>query len=208
MIYRQGKFKKAIVQYNTVIAFTRGLPGSKRGLNGGVAEMAVKTGENCITPEEEAKAVELESTALVNAATCHLKLENPRGALEQATKALELSSDNWKAWLRKGEAQSSLKDFDRARKSLENALEHAVRTNVPEGSQAAIKKEMKQLAIREKQDIQRQKKAFAGLFERANATEVCEISGLKPSDDTASPVIDGLIAKDYSTEESTEKSND
>lgn len=180
--FKQQKYKKAIVSYNTVAAFTRGLPGSKRGLDG-VSSMAVKAnGEDLITPEEEAKATDLECTAAVNAAFCFLKLDKPREALDSANKALQINSSHWKALLRKGEAQSLLKDFDKARTTLNAAM-----TNTSDvQAHAAISKELKLVSSREKEEDQKQKKAFAGLFARANEKEVAETRklSLQPSEST------------------------
>ena len=42
-LFKEGKYKSAISKYGTVLAYVRGLPGSKRGLDG-IASMAVSGG--------------------------------------------------------------------------------------------------------------------------------------------------------------------
>lgn len=75
--FKKGDFKKAKSCYGKVLAFTRGLPGSTRGMEG-MVEMAAKKSsgvESVVTIEEDQQAVELEVIAQTNMATCFLKLD-------------------------------------------------------------------------------------------------------------------------------------
>lgn len=97
-LFKEGKYKRAISKYSTVMAFTTGLPGSKRGLHEGMAQVASQNSlSKSVTFEEEACAVELEKTAHQNIATCYLKLNDPRKAIEHCNKAIALDASAWKA---------------------------------------------------------------------------------------------------------------
>ena len=97
--FNQGKYKSAISKYGTVLAYIRGLPGSKRNLEG-IAKMAASATynntENIVTPEEDFTACEIEKLALQNIANCYIKLNQPRDAIEFCNKALLIDSCAWK----------------------------------------------------------------------------------------------------------------
>ena len=107
-LFASGQYKKAISKYSTVFAFTRGLPGSKRGMDN-IASMAVGTP---IDPSLDQRAVELERLSELNIAACYLKLERGKEALEHSNKAIELDATVGKAFLRKGQALLLLKNYD------------------------------------------------------------------------------------------------
>ena len=53
-LFKEGKFKKAIVEYSKALSFTKGLPGRKEGLEG-LSQMAMSESysvEDLITPEQ------------------------------------------------------------------------------------------------------------------------------------------------------------
>lgn len=56
------RFRKAKIEYAKVFAFTSGLPGSKRGLDGVSSMAAGRDPDASITSEQEAIAVDLEVT--------------------------------------------------------------------------------------------------------------------------------------------------
>jgi tetratricopeptide (TPR) repeat protein len=110
-LFKAGKYKSAISKYGTVLAFIRGLPGSKRGLDG-VAAMVNTTGAAAVvSQQQELDTTELEKVTLQNIATCHMKLQNNQEALQFCSKALKLDPKAWKVstgahltrWLRKSE---------------------------------------------------------------------------------------------------------
>lgn len=96
-LFKAGKYKSAISKYGTVLAYIRGLPGSKRGLDG-VASMinSSQEGVSDITTEQELSTTELEKVTLQNIATCHLKLLNYADALSFCNKAIKLDPKAWK----------------------------------------------------------------------------------------------------------------
>jgi len=95
-LFKLGKYKSAISKYGTVLAYIRGLPGSKRGLDGVAAMVNTSNGEQEVTPEQEQDTNELEKVTLQNIATCHMKLLNNRDALDFCNKAIKLDPKAWK----------------------------------------------------------------------------------------------------------------
>jgi tetratricopeptide (TPR) repeat protein len=94
--FKNQKFKKAISSYGKVLAYTKGLPGSTRGLSG-VSEMASQScRETSITEEEESRSILIETTVQTNLSVCYLKLDNGIKSLEHSKKALELNPKSWK----------------------------------------------------------------------------------------------------------------
>jgi tetratricopeptide (TPR) repeat protein len=161
-LFKQQKYRKAIVKYATVISYVKGLPGSKRGLSG-MAELASsQDGAGLkVTAEQEVAACELEATALLNMATCHLKLMNASQAVEFAVKALTIKPDNnWKAHLRRGEGLLMKGDCDGAK----IALQEAQRLAPDAPAQSLVQAELKKVNVRLKEQIIKQKQAFAGIF--------------------------------------------
>ena len=88
--FKAQNFKKALLQYNTGIAYTERVPGRVDGLD--------------ITPEEKLTFRELEVILKTNISTCHIKLKNGPRAIEAAKQALALNPKYWKAALRIAEA--------------------------------------------------------------------------------------------------------
>ena len=88
--FKENKYKKAISKYGIVLAYIRGLPGSKRGLEG-IASMAsaVNTGDN-VTELEDIQSLEIEKVIYQNIANCHIKLKNLQESLEFCNKAIKL----------------------------------------------------------------------------------------------------------------------
>lgn len=131
--FKIGNYKKAIISYNTVMAFTRGLPGSKRvsGTRPDSTDASIDTAlksqtrqgpaENWVTPQEEEAALDLESQSLSNLASCYLKLGKNSNAQDAAKKAIGLRPKSWKAFLRLAEAQSNTKEFDESKTSYKQA---------------------------------------------------------------------------------------
>ena len=160
-LFKEQKFKKAISTYGKSLAYTRGLPGSKRGLDN-IASMAVSESGPKTSPEQEARSIEIEGVVETNIAMCFVKLAEPRKAIEHADKALSLNKNSWKAYLRKGEAQILMMNSDGAKASLDSAW-----SNAPDAAaQTMITKERKKLSSLEKEETKKQKAAWAGIFNK------------------------------------------
>lgn len=109
-LFREGLYQRAISKYSTVFAYTRGLPGSSRGVEG-VAKMAVPAGAK-IAAELDTQAMELERLCEQNIAACYLKLDRPREAVAHCDRALVLDPRASKSHLRKGQALMQTKSYD------------------------------------------------------------------------------------------------
>lgn len=123
-----------------------------------------KSKSESITPEQEKKSIDIETIVETNVATCYLKLENPRKALEHSDLAISLSSDYYKAYIRRAEARVQLRNYDEAMNDFNTALSHT-------HDETWIKKinsQKRELSSLIKKEENKQKKAFAGIFERAN----------------------------------------
>ena len=167
--FKNGLHKKAIVNYSTALAFTKGLPGRKQGLEG-VSQMAMnesKSSGEQISPEQDQAVSDLDVVLKTNIATCHMKLNDPVKSLEVIREALALNPTAWKSLLRKAEATLMINDPEKAVKILAEASTHAP----DEAAETAILK-VKERAVKViKQQEAKQRKAFGNIFEKANALD-------------------------------------
>jgi len=141
-LFKDGNFKKAVIAYRKVLAFTRGLPGSKRVSGSGDAQDASmhnmiidgqrRSGpvDQWVTDDEEEAALDIESQTLTNISTCYLRLEKGAQAQEAAKKALVLRPYSWKAYLRMAESQLMCKEFDESKASYKRAWELAPESEI------------------------------------------------------------------------------
>jgi FK506-binding protein 4/5 len=93
----------------------------------------------------------------LNIASCCVKLGKPGEAITHCTKALDLSPDHAKALFRRGQAQTQLKEFDRAVADLKRAL---ALTNGDAGVQAALTGAESAVAAQKASE----KKSFSKMF--------------------------------------------
>ena len=168
-LFKQKKFSKARVQYCTALAYIKGLPGREVRPDGStdpMAQMALSNATNAniqpLAPEYAKEIDELESVLKTNISTCYLKLEDGYSALKYATEAIAFNSTSSKAWLRKAEAYLLLKDTDKATEALNEAERHTSEASVL----ATICKTREAVAKEVKVEVQKQKKAFANIFDR------------------------------------------
>ena len=187
VFFKENDFKKAVSSYAKVLAFVRGLPGSKRGLEG-VGQLAADYSTAVtVTPDQDQQAAELECVVMTNMATCYLKLKNPRKAVEYVDKTLAINPTSWKAMLRKSEAHVQMSNFDHAKTILAEALSIAPDAQ----ARAAIAKGREALLISEKAANNKQK----DLFKKAN------IFGIKEpalASEGAATMTAGLAVSDVS----------
>lgn len=190
-LFKAGNYTKAIVKYATVQAYTRGLPGSKRGLSGmAVLATSGTSQENQIAAVDEHRARELEAAALMNASLCALKVKSGQKALKFADLAVETDPSLWKVYLcirtyviisvfepmilqahlRRTEALLMLNDSTGARKSLElcevRINDSSVSEEEKSTARAAVASAYGRLGVLEKRDDAKFKKAFSSVFER------------------------------------------
>ncbi len=167
-IFKQKKFSKARVQYCTALAYIKGLPGREvrnEGSNDPMAQLAASNMNSNIaplSPEVSKEIDELESILKTNISTCYLKVEDGHSALKYATEAVSVNKTSSKAWLRKAEAYLMLKDTEKANDALDNAEKYTTETSVL----ATIAKTRELVTKEIKIESQKQKKAFANIFDR------------------------------------------
>ena len=179
VFFKDNDFKKAVSSYAKVLAFVRGLPGSKRGLEG-VGQLAADYSTAVtVTPEQDQQAAELECVVMTNMATCYLKLKNPRKAVEYVDKTLAINPTSWKAMLRKSEAHVQMSNFDHAKTILAEALSIAPDAQ----ARAAIAKGREALVISEKAANTKQK----DLFKKANIFGIKEPTPAPPGGAALAP---------------------
>lgn len=146
------RYKKAIVTYNTVFAYIKGLG------NAGDAMSQYSNALNITLPtaNEQQAIAELSVNCYSNIANCYLKLNDMEKSIEYSTKAINIDDKHLKSIFRKGQALLQLKYFDESKTCLEAAL----RLN-PDNN--AIKRELQklQIIIRRRDEKNNQKLAKA-----------------------------------------------
>lgn len=178
-LFKEGAYKKAITKYGIVLAYVRGLPGSKRDLEG-IATMAntIHTG-NSVSEEEDGQSLEIEKVVYQNMANCHIKLKNLQKALDYCNRAIKLDEYAWKAYFRKGEAFLLMNDFDNSRSCFieaRNKVSVVMKDDDVSLSNAlnSIEREIRKCTNLEKKYDKLHKDKYTNLFEKARELDVDE----------------------------------
>jgi len=137
--YKIGKFQKAIKKYKKAARFFEN--------DAGLTEEQKKTAETVKVP------------CYLNTAICKLKVGDYQDALKNCEDVLKTQPDNVKALFRKGQALNCLDVWDEATKILTRTLELD-----PQNGDA--KKELAKIKQKRAQQDQKDKKIYAGIFER------------------------------------------
>lgn len=169
--FKEQNFKKAITEYSKALAFTKGLPGRKQGLEG-VSQMAMESSGEKMSSETESAVTELDIVLKTNIATCFIKLSNSEKALQYCREALEMNPTAWKTLMRKAEAIMLTNDFDRAIEVLDESLRHTQPDD--ESARTSIAKIRERAVKLSKQAVEKQRKAFGNIFERARVEAAAE----------------------------------
>jgi molecular chaperone DnaK (HSP70) len=93
----------------------------------------------------------------LNIASCSVKLQKWRNAVNNATSALELDEGNAKALFRRGQAYNGMNEFPAAKRDLERALELS-------GGDAGVKAELDFMLQKEAAQTAKEKKMYAKMF--------------------------------------------
>jgi len=109
--------------------------------------------------EEKVKAKEIKVPCYLNTAVCLMRTKKFKEAIENCTKALEIEKDNVKALFRRGTCYSEVNEWEASKKDLNRALELE-----PENKDA--KRELILLKNKIKDQNQKDKKIYAGMFEK------------------------------------------
>uniref|UniRef100_A0A8D0HP53 peptidylprolyl isomerase n=1 Tax=Sphenodon punctatus TaxID=8508 RepID=A0A8D0HP53_SPHPU len=137
--FKEGKYKRATLQYKKIVAWLEH--------------------ESGLSDAEDVKAKSLRLAAHLNLAMCHLKLKEYPQALENCNKALELDSSNEKGLFRRGEAYLAVNDFELARTDFQKVLRL-----YPSNKAAKAQLVICQQKMREQHE--REKKLYANMFQR------------------------------------------
>lgn len=146
------EYRKAVGKYTRMFAYT----GLKKAALPGVAQLMARE-----APAEDPEMDALRRTAKLNLAQCYLKLGEHERAERYAGEVIDEEPGLAKARYRRGLARIALGDAEGAAADLGRARELA--PDDP-GVAAALRR----LAVLERREEARQRKAFGGLFERAN----------------------------------------
>jgi tetratricopeptide (TPR) repeat protein len=165
--FKEGAFKKALINYSKGLAFTKGLPGRSKGLDG-LSKLAMDSVSKAdkVSPEDDMAIHEIEVVLKTNIATCCLKLNEPAKALIHTSEALDINPSAWKAHLRKAEALLMLNDLDRASVALTEVAAIA-----PEEAGTAVVRLRERLGKQRKAEVAQQRKAFGNIFSRKEEGE-------------------------------------
>jgi len=102
---------------------------------------------------------ELRLPCRLNLAAVNLRLKEWKQAIEHSSKALEIDGSNVKALFRRGSAYLELDDWELARSDLEKALSH-------DSANKDVQKELTRLKDKIKTQNNRDRKAYAGMFDK------------------------------------------
>lgn len=190
--FKEANYKKALVKYNTALAFTKGLPGRNDGMDGMVKVAQTNSKVESLSEEEDKLVKDFEIVVKTNIATCHVKLGNAEKALDAANSALALDPTAWKSLLRKAEAIMLKKDNEKALTVLDQALSYA-----PEDSKANVLKVKQKASQLFKKDLEKQRKDFSKMFKSDGKTgDNSESSGngkISSNTSSSSPVSAGSL---------------
>lgn len=165
--FKEGKFNKARSKYATALAFTKALPGRPTtGASDPITQLAASNRHSpALAKEQIAELDELDSTLKTNIATCYIKLADGSQALRYSIEATELKPGNWKAFWRKGEAYQLLRNNEKAIEAFDQAISLAP----DETFRSSIQKSKARTVQVMKSEKEKQKKAFANIFEKDRA---------------------------------------
>lgn len=116
-LFKQGEFKKALLQYSRVFAYTTGLKAEDNQM----AQYQSALGRDAPTPEEATDIAALQLATWSNMALCCLRLKQGPKALEHLDKVLAKEPENEKALCNRGKALILVNDLDKAQECLTRA---------------------------------------------------------------------------------------
>ncbi|KAI8831089.1 hypothetical protein BC829DRAFT_377733 [Chytridium lagenaria] len=154
--FKKGELPLAIRHYYNAILYLKGLDnGHLKSFVGGQQDL-----EESLKNEIKATI----NTCHTNMAACHLKAGNWEKAIKACDSVCKVLQRQGKALFRRGKANLELKNIDRAEADLKKAMEI-------EPKDPNIRAELQKIkSIRQEYD-QKQKKEWAGMFERSKETK-------------------------------------
>ncbi|RUP47885.1 hypothetical protein BC936DRAFT_145210 [Jimgerdemannia flammicorona] len=159
--FKNGKVKDALRSYHEAVLWLAGID---------TAVTSALKGESTVeTNPSKLEAKKVLGVCYSNMAACLLKegeTKFPR-VIEYCNKAIAIDADNKKARFRRAQAYIGENNVDKAREDLELLAKS-------DPDDAAVKREMKRVQQKDKQAVAKQRKEFAGLFERLAKEEDAE----------------------------------
>eukprot|EP00455_Lapot_gusevi_P036751 TRINITY_DN4091_c0_g1_i3.p1 TRINITY_DN4091_c0_g1~~TRINITY_DN4091_c0_g1_i3.p1 ORF type:complete len:185 (+),score=48.51 TRINITY_DN4091_c0_g1_i3:74-628(+) len=154
--FREQNFGKALSRYTKMFLYINGL------MADGLA-MMVPASSLPQTSEQQSQSIrQLQISAHLNSAACHLKLNQYDAAVKSSNKVLELDAGNSKALFRRAQAYNKLNNIDAAQEDLTRLLQ--LNPNDP-----LIRAEMQQVKQKLKQHQEKERRAFARMFEQSSS---------------------------------------
>jgi len=151
--YKAGEYQKAAGRYSQIFLYTNHLSPEVGDIVQGVNKRVKPTGE------QTAEINKLRAVANTNAAQCHFNLKNWDKTLDFVERALKVKPDHKKAMLIRGKVLLRQGHLNRAEVDLRIAESHWPKDR-------NIKREMLLLTKKLKKHEKRQRKHFAGMFDR------------------------------------------
>merc|ERR1712159_312659 len=167
--FKAGNLKDAATCYKHMNLYLRHLDNSKGDKMGGMGKMMNGAGQaqdasQNLTTEETAEAANLMTAMHSNLTTVAMKSKNYKLAVKEATQVLERDDGNIKARFNRAKAYCMLGHTDPCREDIIKC----------DQSDSGVKAVVQRLEALEKKALAKQRKAMAGMFDKANAKEQVE----------------------------------
>eukprot|EP00743_Colponemidia_sp_Colp-15_P004703 GILK01005067.1.p1 GENE.GILK01005067.1~~GILK01005067.1.p1 ORF type:complete len:196 (+),score=26.75 GILK01005067.1:57-590(+) len=150
--FKEGDTRRALSNYSKIFAYINGLHGDKSSMRQYLKSSDV------LSEDDESKIQSLKLSAHLNMAACHIKLQQYTKVIDHCTKALDISPVV-KAFFRRGQAYLALGDLDNAERDLNQAASL-------DPNDGAILTEKKKLQSKLAEHERKERKQFAGMFDR------------------------------------------
>lgn len=152
-LFKAQKFDKALKKYRKAIRY---IDHSDKGFQD--TDSDDDEGEKPENEEKKKKREETEAAfgkillpCLLNSAAVKLKLNDSAGAVDDCNQVISLDEKNVKAYYRKAQAYTSMKDYDEAKTVLQEALKIAPNDKAIQGEMVRLKRLVKEQNDKEKQ---------------------------------------------------------
>ena len=173
--FKAGDYKAAMVHYHQIYMYVHGF---SEGSSGSGSAMPMQTTKS-VDRETMAQLCELKVVHFSNLAMCHLKLGNTEKARDNSSKALAIDAKNIKCLFRRGKCHATMGALDEAKADFDQIL-----SLEPDNREAV--RELHALKQKFKEHDKKEKKKFAGMFNKLSAEP-----DLPTSTTTAAPAAIG-----------------
>jgi len=157
--FKAGDYKQAMVHYHQIYMYVHGF--SEGSSSSGGQSMPGQTTKP-VSPETMAQIKELKVVHFSNLAMCHMKLGNVQKARDNSSKALAIDGKHMKSLFRRGKCNAALGALDEAKVDLD-----CIMSMEPENRDAL--RELHALKQKFREHDKKEKKKFAGMFDRLSA---------------------------------------